>query len=92
MSMVTAAAPVPRAYPAAAPPAAADPGAPTATSTLGYTVEGGGKSGGGFSLKFDVKKMLLYGAGGAVLGFLLPVIPGGPLGGAAIGAALSLLF
>lgn len=89
MSTVTAATPVARALPTAA-------SAPAATATLPFdagTVEGGGrKSGGGFSIKFDLKKAALFGIGGAVAGMLLPFIPGGPIGGALIGVGLSLFL
>jgi hypothetical protein len=52
--------------------------------TLGREVTGGG---GHHAL--NVKKLVLYGVLGAGLGMLVPVIPGGPLGGALIGAALA---
>lgn len=40
---------------------------------------------------FSLKTLLLVGAG-AALGALVPVIPGGPIGGAVIGAVLSQLL
>ena len=51
--------------------------------------------GGGFSLRgigSKLKNAMLYAAMGAAAGMIFPVIPGGPVGGAFIGAAISLLF
>jgi hypothetical protein len=44
---------------------------------------------GGRGRGLDIKKLLLFGVGGAALGAVVPVIPGGPIGGALIGAALA---
>ena len=56
---------------------------------------GGTVSGGGFNLRsipLSLPVMLLYGAMGAAAGIVFPIIPGGPVGGAIIGAMLSLIL
>jgi hypothetical protein len=47
---------------------------------------------GGSHLHLDMKKMIIWSALGAFAGFLVPVIPGGPAGGALLGAALSMIL
>jgi len=64
--------------------------APVPSADAGMTALLGGRGNGRPGI--DIKKLLLFGAGGALLGMLLPIIPGGPIGGAAIGAGLALLI
>jgi hypothetical protein len=78
----------------ALPVAAAPLPAAVASATLPLVAgaDAGSAAGGGRHLHLDIKKLLLFGVAGAALGAFVPVIPGGPLGGAAIGAALALLL
>jgi hypothetical protein len=71
-------------------PTAATPHVATLGLAPSRTVTGGGLHIGGHGL--DIKKLLLFGAAGAAAGVFLPVIPGGPIGGALIGAALALVL
>ena len=64
----------------------------SATATLGMPQPShqAGSSGALGGLHFNLsKRMLLFGAAGAMLGCVLPVIPGGPVGGAIAGVLLS---
>jgi hypothetical protein len=56
-------------------------GGPVAGRQVSTALGGGGS---------NLKSILLYGAAGAVIGTVFPVIPGGPLGGAIIGALLAM--
>lgn len=68
--------------------------APARTAILPFASHdaGGVPALGGKGFKLDMKKMIIMGAIGAFAGFLVPVIPGGPVGGALIGAALSMIL
>lgn len=59
---------------------------PTAGADAGAV----GPAGGGVHL--DMKRLLLFGLAGAFAGTLVPVIPGGPVGGMLLGAALSMVL
>lgn len=98
---VPAAAPRPALTPAPPAPSGPPSFAPSSADTRhgGRAAEavlgGGSVSGGGLSLgriTGKLRGMLLYGAMGAAAGIVFPVIPGGPVGGAIIGAMLSLIL
>lgn len=59
---------------------------PTASAQAGSTGPLGG-----VSVHVDLSRLVLFGAAGAAAGMFLP-IPGGAVGGAAIGAALAILL
>lgn len=84
---ITAVAPVTTPHAATA----ASPVSATLPMAASNAVTGGG-AGHGRGRGIDIKQLLLFAAAGAAAGMLLPVIPGGPLGGAAIGAALSFVI
>ena len=79
--------------PAASPLAVTSAAAPVPQSSVPAGATSDVSGGGGFRLGgLPLKEMLLFGTAGAILGMVFPMIPGGPIGGAAIGAGLALLF
>ena len=70
--------------PSTTPPPTLNPLVPVAGFDAGHA------SGGGIHL--NMRRMLLFGLGGALAGTLVPVIPGGPVGGMLLGCALSMIL
>ena len=67
---------------------------PTAFSSLPLASANAGSVGalGGGGHAINMKKVLMWSVCGALLGAFVPVIPGGPAGGAIAGAALALFL